>query len=105
MSLEIETGRFTPIYDKTLKKNRKRIPSERICKLCDLGVCEDEVHFVLICTKYEDIRKAILDPILKYVNCLSLNDKLKMLMQSYQPDLMTYISQAWNCRQKDKISL
>ena len=95
MSLEIETGRFTPIYNKT-QKNRKRLPSERICKLCDLGVCEDEIHFVPTCTKHEAIRKAILDPILKYLNCLFLNYKLKMLMQSYLPDLMTYISQAWN---------
>ena len=33
--LEIETGRFTPIYDKTIKKNRKRLPSEWLCKLCE----------------------------------------------------------------------
>ena len=46
-----------------------------------MGVCEDEVHLLPICTKYEAIRKTILDPILlKYVNCLSLNDILKMLV-------------------------
>ena len=33
-SLEIETGRYVPIFDKNLKKNRKRTANERICKLC-----------------------------------------------------------------------
>ena len=46
LPLEIETGRFTPIYDTAIKKNRKRL---RICKLCDIESCEDEFHFIFIC--------------------------------------------------------
>ena len=35
LPLEIEVGRYLPIYDKTSKRNRKRESHERICKLCD----------------------------------------------------------------------
>ena len=54
LPLEIETGRLTPIYDKTIKKNRKMLPSERICKLCDNESCE--FHFIFIYPKYNEIR-------------------------------------------------
>ena len=77
MSLEIETSRFTPIYDKTFKKDRHRLPPVRLRKLCNMGVCEDEVHFITICTKYEAIGKTILDSILKYETwCLSMKIKI-----------------------------
>ena len=36
MPLEIETGRYTPIYDKEKKMNRRRHPSERLCALYEL---------------------------------------------------------------------
>ena len=45
LSLEIETGGFTLIYNKTVMKNRKRHPSERLCKVCNTRACEDEVYF------------------------------------------------------------
>ena len=56
LPLEKETGRYTLIYDKALKRNRKREPSERLCKFCDIKTCEDEIHFVLSCSKYDEIR-------------------------------------------------
>ena len=43
LPLEIETGRFTPIYDD--KSLRSTFPSERICKFDDLKRREDEVQF------------------------------------------------------------
>ena len=43
MSLEI--GRYTPIYDKHTKINKKRYPSERLRTLCNIELCEDEMHF------------------------------------------------------------
>ena len=46
--LEIETGRYLPIFYKTLKKNRKRTANERPCKLCRLNDIENEYHFVVV---------------------------------------------------------
>jgi len=48
LPLEIETGRYTPIYDKTEKKNRKRTALERLCKICKSNEIEDELHFLCI---------------------------------------------------------
>ena len=43
--LEIEIGRH------------KNIPrQDRLCKVCDLGVVEDESHFLIVCPVYSDIR-------------------------------------------------
>ena len=60
-------------------------PEERYCKTCTQEI-EDEEHFILKCTKYEDLRTNIL---LNYVNTnnknfISLNDgeKLVYLMTS-----------------------
>ena len=64
LPLEIETGRYTPIYDKNTKLNKKRHPSERICTLCNIGLCEDELHFLLICPVLRDLRRLLLNPIL-----------------------------------------
>lgn len=44
--LQIETGRFYNV-------NR----NERYCTMCNDRLIEDEYHFILICRKYEDIRK------------------------------------------------
>ena len=39
---------YTHAYMKNMKKkNRKRLPSERLCKLCDIESCGDEFHFIL----------------------------------------------------------
>ena len=49
--LEIETGRYTPIYDNITKLSRKRHPSKILCALCELGSSEDEVNFLLVCPR------------------------------------------------------
>ena len=49
LPLEIETGRYVPIFDKNLKKNRKRTANERICKLCRINDIENEYHFLCVC--------------------------------------------------------
>ena len=43
--LEIERGRYnnTPRYD-------------RVCKMCSLNEVEDEMHFILVCPVYADLR-------------------------------------------------
>ena len=44
-SLKIETGR----WNKTPCCNR-------LCELCNLNQVEDEFHFLLVCSKYQDLR-------------------------------------------------
>ena len=44
LPLEIETGRYAPIYDIDVEKNRKRYPSERVCKLYNTAECEDTFY-------------------------------------------------------------
>ena len=44
-NLFIETGRYTDI-----------VRNERKCILCNLNALEDEFHFALQCTKYNDLR-------------------------------------------------
>ena len=101
LPLEIETGRYTPIYDKHTKKNRKRHPSERLCTSCNMGLCEDEVHFILICPLYSNIRQSLLNSILtdnpNFSN-LSNPDQMIYLMQFCQHNVMSYIQSAWRIR-------
>ena len=53
-SLEIENGRH---------KNPKVPVDQRICNKCVLNVIEDEFHFLVICPKYDNIRKILYDKI------------------------------------------
>ena len=52
------------LIDKHTKKNRKRHPSERLCMSCNMGLCEDEANFILICPLYSNIRQSLLNSIL-----------------------------------------
>jgi len=54
--LRIETGRY-PITN----RDRRLEIHERICLLCLSGEIEDEKHFVLNCTVYDDLRKKMFD--------------------------------------------
>ena len=47
--MEVETGR----YNGTKLK-------DRICKLCDTGDIEDEVHFLIKCPLYQELRAPLL---------------------------------------------
>lgn len=47
LRLEIETGRYA----------KRKVPlGQRICKMCSLGVIEDEKHFLMDCSFYDDLR-------------------------------------------------
>ena len=49
--LAIETGRY----------QRPVVPSnERLCKICNMGQVEDEIHFVTKCTAYSKHREVLL---------------------------------------------
>ena len=49
--LQIEVQRYSKIYIE---------PDQRICKMCNLNRCEDELHFLLQCTKYKEERSLLL---------------------------------------------
>ena len=42
------------ILKKVLKKNRRREPHERICRICKSGDIENELHFLCIVVKFID---------------------------------------------------
>ena len=52
-SLEIEIGRYH--YNRTDRQNR-------LCKLCNMNMVENEYHFVLVCPAYNDLRRQYLPP-------------------------------------------
>lgn len=72
LKLNIETGR----YNKTPLQDRK-------CILCDSGAIEDEVHFLIDCNFYSDLRfylfYSALEILPDFLNCSSC-DKLSFLM-------------------------
>ena len=49
--LQIEIQRYSKTYIE---------PEKRICKMCNLDMCEDELHFLIQCPKYEDERSSLL---------------------------------------------
>ena len=74
LPLSIETGRFA----------RPKVPlNERICNLCSSNTVEDEVHFLLKCSLYSDLRRPLL---LKAQGCntdfplLSLKEQFIFIM-------------------------
>ena len=68
--------------------------SERLCKLCNMQLCEDEVHFMLICPLYLNTMESLVNPI-KIANQnfsnLSSLDQIIYLMQFWQHEVMNYI--------------
>jgi hypothetical protein len=48
--LEIERGRF--------KGGARQARAQRVCKCCDLGIIEDEMHMLLECPAWQGFRQA-----------------------------------------------
>ena len=97
LPLEIETGRYVPIFDKNLKKNRMRI-----CKLCRLNVIENGYHFLCVCPVYNSRRTILFEEIeLRHVHLhtLSLSDKFIFVMKHCQIEVSKFINEAWSIRQ------
>ena len=90
--LEIESGRYRGIP-----------PQQRFCKRCDSGEVEDEIHFLICCSKFNDNREQLFVSISKtcknFVN-LNTHEKFIWLMNCEDPlilkDLCKFMSQ--NCK-------
>ena len=96
LPLEIETGRYVPIFDNTLKKNRKRTANEHICKLCRLNDIENEYHFLCVCPVYNSRRKILFEEIeLKHVHfhTLSSSDKFIFVIKHCQIEVSKFINE------------
>ena len=96
-----ETARFQNIRDENTGHFRKLIVEERVCTFCNLNCIENEIHFVLLCPKYAQIRSPLLDLLLKkYDHFVDLSniDKLSFLINHKFKLLARYLYDAWNIR-------
>jgi hypothetical protein len=103
LPLHIETGRYQNKKDETTGQFRKLKYKERLCIFCDRNEVEDEIHFVLVCDKYENTRKNEFRNISVHnPNFENLNNKNKLvyLMKYEWRNLAHYVEKAWIQRQK-----
>ena len=59
--LKIETGRYTRKWNRTTKTYVNTPQVERICRNCEAGLVEDELHFLVICPKYSTQREILFE--------------------------------------------
>ena len=81
-SLHIETGRY--------HKPMKTPVNDRICLHCDLGIIENEEHFLLSCTKYDALRNKMINEILEVLPTFLLlanKDKVLLMLDCYKGDM------------------
>lgn len=72
LPLRLETGRFVgePEY-------------QRISKMCDSGQVENELHFLLDCQFYNELRNQLLSGLNATVLNLNSSEKLKLFLSEY----------------------
>ena len=86
LPLNIETGRF-----------RGKKENEHICEMCEEGLIESEMHFVMECKAYEELRLSLFQSVNNY-NSMNKNELKIMLMQNFHKAVITYLERAWNKR-------
>ena len=83
---------------------RKLEVNERLCKMCSETKVEDEIHFLLKCTKYNEERNLLLNyatTLNQNFNSLPTNEQLKLLMNNCIKYVARYLSHAWSiCNKK-----
>jgi len=69
----------------------------RLCNFCDLHTIENETHFVLQCTKYNDLRQQIFGDRLQETdfNSVSLSEQSSFPMNNKVRQLSKYIQAAY----------
>ena len=90
LPLRIETGRF-----------RGEPISERVCTLCHDDVVENEVHFLLHCSFYNDLRVSFFDFGDEYTD-LPENEKLRYLVARKVRKMTRFIEKAF-LRRRDNL--
>ena len=91
LPLEIEVGRYRNIE-----------LSERLCKLCNMHLVEDEIHFLIDCPLYNEERKLLFSAKnMSHEAFLQLEslDKFVYFMSNNEREVITFISHAFRKRQ------
>ena len=90
LQLKIETGRF----------NQTKL-EERVCECCNVGQIEDELHFLIKCNLYTELRNRLFVKISRTKpEFLNMNDKDKFiyLMKNVTYAVASFIKNAWELR-------
>lgn len=91
LPLAIEVGRF------------KNTPEEnRLCVLCDLGEVENESHFLLYCTHYDDLRESLFLEVKRQISEIFWYADDQKLLCLFNYDVFkfaNFVSKAWKRRQ------
>ena len=76
-NLAIETGRHN------------RIPrDQRVCSFCNSGKIEDEIHFLLFCSHYDDLRR----PLVPIIQNLNTEEAFACLLNSIDPQVIRQVA-------------
>ena len=89
LPLRIETGRF-----------RREPVDNRICIFCNQNAIENEVHFLLHCSLYNDLRELFLKSDMDNWQLLPDVEKLKLFMQSDVKGTANFIDKAFSRRKE-----
>lgn len=94
-SLEIETGRY-----------KKKTLEQRLCKICNDDLIEDEMHFLMTCTAYRSERTEVfekLNALIVAFHSYTIQEKFKFLMGTNDTEVLTilipYIDKCFKIRQ------
>ena len=85
LPLHVETGRFIGTE-----------LDQRLCSYCELGEVEDEIHFLLYCPLYHDLRKTLFDKV--HVGLSTDNVLVEYLFENHTFAISNFIQKAWNRR-------
>ena len=87
LPIALETGGF-----------RNLAIADRLCVLCNLQAVEDELHFLCVCSLYNDIRRDMFENLLHLnfdnFNSLSLHDKFYHLVKFEWKGISCYLDKA-----------
>ena len=83
LPLEIEKGRH----------HNPPVPlNERVCKVCTSGVIEDEIHFIMDCSLYDDLRHEIFTHMNSFIDGFDSSDRLQQFYYIMQCNNYTTIN-------------
>ena len=100
LPIALEAGRYKRIRDPVTKTFRSLQVEERLCNMCDLSETEDEIHFVFICSLYDNFTTTLLQTVTENNrNFLELNNADKFSF------LETSIKICGGCMEREKIEI
>ena len=99
LPIALEAERYKRKRDPVTKTLESLRVEERLCNMCDLSETEDEIHFVFICSLYDNFRttQTVTE---NNRNFLELNDadKFSFLVIHFWKPLSKFVEAAWKER-------